>query len=252
MGRHRFEDQIREKLGSREIKPTEGSWNKLSQRLDAEDKTSKPIFWWIGIAASLAGGLLIAGLVFNGPAKVETPIADVPSKNIMEEKADSLPGVENNIASENVITKTPPSVKTENSYPEQKITQAQKGKVIANSEVKKNEEIFQPEPAQALATIVESEEINKKVEEILATVMSNEGNEEAIYSDEIEALLSKAALELSIEKQNSPVTTNISPEELLYDVEMELEKSFRDKVFEILKDGYLKARTAVANRNYPN
>lgn len=250
MGRHRFEDQIKEKLGSREIKPTEGSWNKLSQRLDAEDKTNKPIFWWIGIAASLAGGLLIAGLVFNGPAKVETPIADVPSKNIMEEKADSLPGVENNIASENVITKTPLSVKTENSYPEQKITQAQKGKVIANSEVKKKEEIFQPEPA--LATIVENEEINKKVEEILATVMANQENEEAIYSDEIEALLSKAALELSIEKQNSPVTTTISPEDLLYDVEMELEKSFRDKVFDILKDGYLKARTAVANRNYPN
>jgi len=250
MGRHRFEDQIKEKLGSREIKPTEGSWNKLRQRLDAEDKTNKPIFWWIGIAASLAGGLLIAGLVFNGPAKVETPIADVPSKNIMEEKADSLPGVENNIASENVITKTPLSVKTENSYPEQKITQAQKGKVIANSEVKKKEEIFQPEPA--LATIVENEEINKKVEEILATVMANQENEEAIYSDEIEALLSKAALELSIEKQNSPVTTTISPEDLLYDVEMELEKSFRDKVFDILKDGYLKARTAVANRNYPN
>ena len=251
MGRHRFEDQIKEKLGSREIKPTEGSWNKLRQRLDAEEKTSKPIFWWLGIAASLAGGLLIAGLVF-GPANVETPIADVPSKNIMEEKTDTLPGVENNIASENVKTQTPPSGESEKSYPEQKITQAQKGKAIANSEVKKNEEIFQPEPAPAIATLVENEEINKKVEEILATVMSNEGNEEAIYSDEIEALLSKAALQLSIEKQNSPVTTNISPEELLYDVEMELEKSFRDKVFEILKDGYLKARTAVANRNYPN
>ena len=249
MGRHRFEDQIKEKLGSRKIEPTEGSWNKLRQRLDAQEKTSKPIFWWIGIAASLAGGLLIAALVF-GPANVEIPIADVPSKDIMNEKPGTLPGVENNIASENVITKTPPSGESEKSYPEQKIIQAQKGKVIANSEVKKKEEIVQPEPA--LATIVESEEINKKVEEILATVMSNEGNEEAIYSDEIEALLSKAALELSIEKQNSPVTTNISPEELLYDVEMELEKSFRDKVFEILKDGYLKARTAVANRNYPN
>lgn len=250
MGRHKFEDQIKEKLGSREIKPTEGSWNKLRQRLDAEEKTSKPIFWWLGIAASLAGGLLIAGLVFNGPEKVETPIANVPSKDIIEEKADTLPGVENNIASENVITKTPPSGKTEKLYPEPKINQVQKGNAIANSEVKKPKEIFQPAPP--IATIVENEEINKKVEEILATVMANEGNEEAIYSNETEALLSKAALELSIEKQKSPVTTNISPEELLNDVEMELEKSFRDKVFEILKDGYLKARTAVANRNYPH
>ncbi|MFK7811850.1 MAG: hypothetical protein AB8B59_05100, partial [Maribacter sp.] len=36
---------------------------------------------------------------------------------------------------------------------------------------------------------------------------------------------------------------------LLNEVETELDKSFRDQIFESLKTGFLKVRTAVADRN---
>jgi len=36
---------------------------------------------------------------------------------------------------------------------------------------------------------------------------------------------------------------------LLLEAEQELDRSFRDQIFDALKSGYLKAKTAVANRN---
>lgn len=41
----------------------------------------------------------------------------------------------------------------------------------------------------------------------------------------------------------------ISAEALLYEVEEELDPSFRDRIFEALKDGFMKAREAIVSRN---
>ena len=38
MGRHKFEDQFREKLTQREITPSSSSWEKLSGQLDSAEK----------------------------------------------------------------------------------------------------------------------------------------------------------------------------------------------------------------------
>lgn len=254
MGRHRFEDQIKEKLGPREIKPTEGSWDKLRLRLEAGEKTPKPLFWWIGIAATLAGGLLIAGFVFNNQLNEETPIADVPSTNIIEENVNTPSIIENKITAENGNVKPASSIPTEKTVITQRTARVPdvSDQAIADATVKEIQQNLQKEPGTAIATHVENEEIDKKVKEILATVLANEVENGGDPSDEIDALLTKAVLDLNIEKQNTRVTTHIDPEDLLFDVEMELEQSFREKVFEILKEGYLKAKTSIANRNYPN
>lgn len=254
MARNRFENQIREKLGQRELQPTEGSWDKLRLRLDAGEKTPNPLFWWIGIAATLVGGLLIAGFVFNNQLNEETPIANVPSKNIIEENVNTPPIIENKITAENGNVEPASTIETENLSTTQKTAPVPdiSGQAIANAAVRENKQNLQKEAAPVMVTNEENEELNKKVEEILVAVLANEVEKGSVNPNEIDALLSKAVLQLSIEKQNSQVTTNIDPEDLLYEVEMELEQSFREKVFEILKEGYLKARTSVANRNYPN
>ncbi|NNK21468.1 MAG: hypothetical protein HKP07_09175, partial [Flavobacteriaceae bacterium] len=43
--------------------------------------------------------------------------------------------------------------------------------------------------------------------------------------------------------------TKVDALALLADVEEEVNRSFRDQLFEKLKDGYLKVRTAIAYRN---
>ena len=76
----KFEDDFKEKLDKRTIAPSNDAWNKLSERLNAEDNTSNNKgFWWIGIAASVIG-ILFAIFQFsksdiepNIPAVVDAP-----------------------------------------------------------------------------------------------------------------------------------------------------------------------------------
>jgi hypothetical protein len=63
----------------------------------------------------------------------------------------------------------------------------------------------------------------------------------------VEALLNNARREIETQRiLNNP---KVDATALLEDVEWELEKSFRDKVFDALGEGFQKVRTAVTERN---
>jgi len=90
--------------------------------------------------------------------------------------------------------------------------------------------------------------INAKIAEIVAQVDLIENGNLSISNAEVDSLLRKA--------QNELVTDKIFNREgqvdamaLLNEVEGELDKSFREQIFESLKTGFLKVRTAVADRN---
>ena len=96
--------------------------------------------------------------------------------------------------------------------------------------------------------ISEEKIFQSKLEEVIAEAAKND----KISEDEVDVLLAEAASELSRERNlKSYTSTNtINANALLAEVEDEIYQSFKAKVFEVLKEGYLKAKTAVANRNY--
>ncbi len=257
MGRQQFEDQFKNKLEHREIKPSAGSWDQLSKRLDSSDKKASPIFWWIGIAATIVGGVLIYSLAFNFDPGVESPgIVDGPSEKVFQEKADP--------AQENTLVAIEEDKQDENSEKE-KISEKETTFSVENN---KPAEILKPvlqeksEAQMASAQIIDVPEdnaeipsspgtaeealINPKLEELIAGISTNEKGDAT--DAEIDALLYKAAGEISLEQNRESLSGTIDSGDLLFDVEMELEQSFRDKVFDLLKEGYTKAKTAVANR----
>jgi hypothetical protein len=61
--------------------------------------------------------------------------------------------------------------------------------------------------------------------------------------------LAKAQRAISNQRILQKNTQKIDASALLMDVELELEQSFRDKVFEMLGEGFIKIRTAVSERN---
>ena len=66
------EEQMRQKLEQRRINPSEGAWEKLSQKLDAESGRSKGFpFWWLGIAAGFIGVLLIVTVMVRSEDPIE-------------------------------------------------------------------------------------------------------------------------------------------------------------------------------------
>ncbi|HZH70739.1 MAG TPA: hypothetical protein VFD80_09830, partial [Flavobacteriaceae bacterium] len=100
-------------------------------------------------------------------------------------------------------------------------------------------------------SISETENIdfNTQIDEAIAAAIAYEETFENATEAEVDQLLQQAAEKITREKQFVTPAGSVSAMALLEDVELELERSFRDKVFEILKAGYLKSKDAVATRN---
>ena len=110
-------------------------------------------------------------------------------------------------------------------------------------------EDFSKMPLQDSAITISEDIINTKVTEVLKQVTQLESLADAKVTDaEVDSLLWAAQRDILTQKLLSP-DGKVDPMALLTEVEDELDESFRDQIFEALKQGYLKVRTAVADRN---
>ena len=64
MEQNNIENQFRDKLNSREIKPSENSWDRLDAMLTVAEKPKKN-YRWMFFAASFLGFILIATIFFS-------------------------------------------------------------------------------------------------------------------------------------------------------------------------------------------
>lgn len=251
MGRHKFENQFKNKLEKRELKPSSGGWEQLAKKLNSEDKKARPVFWWMGIAATVAGGILIFSLTFNNqPVSEKEKLVETPSEKIIEEKQEEQPVEKQEIASEEVETKIISEENTET--PKKPETSDKPINNIPAPAIAENEQIDANDTEtenSAISEVIKEELYSDKLEEVIAAIESKENNEGEVTDAEVDALLAEAASELARNKEKKFTSDNIDATALLWDVEMEMEQSFREKVFEVLKEGYLKAKTAVAARN---
>jgi hypothetical protein len=84
--------------------------------------------------------------------------------------------------------------------------------------------------------------------EVVAEIKQLQTNESSVSDEEIDSLLKQAQREILKQQIYDETTRTVNADNLLQDVEMELEQSFRDKVFEALKSSYSSVKTAVAER----
>ena len=90
---------------------------------------------------------------------------------------------------------------------------------------------------------------DSKVEEVVAKLREIQQTNKDITVEEVDALLANAQREIKNQRILFEATQKVDAAALLLDVELELERSFRDKVFDVLGDGFQKIRTAVTERN---
>lgn len=185
--------------------------------------------------------------MFNSDGGQQTPeIVDTPSEEIQKEDQNQLfEKVE--IASEEIDKVE----KEESSETKDKVivntVPTPKNSVVAAVEVKEKTNEKEEDQVDPQLQIAQTG-ISGKLEAAVAEISSEE--ESANLTDpEVEELLRKAAEEISTEKMYAN-TQNVDAGSLLWEVEMELEKTFRNKVFDALKESYLKTKTAVANRGF--
>lgn len=259
MASYKLEDNIREKLEAREIKPSAEAWKKLEGKLDAEQPKKKTVGWYY-MAASFVGLLILGSLFFVGNnSEFQNEI--VKQKNI--ENASEI--VPNNSRAEEVVSAETDSEKVETSENKKKSNREANSNILKTlpqkkSEIDKkvdktkmlatvkNEEIQQPQPLENSFQKNEEDKLfNNKVDEVVATVKKLQENNIEITAMEVEKLLNNARRD--IQTQQILSSPKVDATALLQNVEWELEKSFRDKVFDALGDGFRKIRTAVIERN---
>lgn len=243
----KFEKHIKAKFQEREMLPSENAWAKIASELKDDDAKKKPVYLWMGIAASIVVLLGIALFYFNGNAvsnELPTEIVDTEKENKLEDVIikESLP-----FKTEKEVVEATSETKAyveELNVEEPIVPKIQESKVLDDGiEVAVN----QVPTNETIEKLVPDEIIDSKVAAIIAQVSVLEQNS-TVTDVEVDSLLKRAQDEILREKIFNK-NKSVDAMALLTEVEDELDQSFRDQIFDSLKAGFIKVRTAVADRN---
>jgi hypothetical protein len=238
-----FEKQIKKKLDERAIQPSERSWDEVASALKETNGTGRNNYYRYAIAAGFIGILIISVAYFNweGSDTPEDPqIVNTPSKN---DTGKHVKTTQNG-----VIMTSENGQKETNGNAEKERIKAKKGEPEKEIMLAAVERGSAMNPDIKVSPAHSEEIIETKVAELIAQVDILEKNDDTLTDAEVDSLLRRAQKEILAEnllKENRAVDAAA----LLNEVEDELDQSFRDQIFEKLKTGFIKVRTAVADRN---
>lgn len=241
----KFENHIKDTLKGTEIKPSEAAWDKIKGQINNEHKPKRSGYFQYGIAAGFIGILILSVIYFTAddrPLNQEMKVAK-PSISFVDKEKEELtqaPAPEE----ESLITVVEDLYKTDE---EKSVTLPKKesNKELVISEVTK---LPNSEESQNISLEDSNELIDTKITEVLERVTALEENNKELTDLEVDSLLRLAQQEILTQKLLIS-DKKVNPTTLLSQVEEELDQSFRDQIFEKLKSGYYKVRTAVAVRN---
>jgi hypothetical protein len=232
MAQNKLENQIREKLNSREIQPSAQAWDRLDAMLTVgEEKKTKRSFFsfkYIGIAASVLVFVTLGLFYFNQKnttiesqnTVVETERKETPNSNIQ------TPNLESRQIEEVAV-----SVKKED-YSQQ--TTDNRQPITNNNEVS----IINQNQEEA---IVNQEIVSPKQEDKIIKKTS---------MVDVDELLASVEKDRKKETKVSKSSINIDAKSLLSEVDTELDMTFRQRVLNTVNKNYKSVKEAVVNRNH--
>ncbi|MDY8136488.1 hypothetical protein [Aquimarina sp. 2201CG5-10] len=273
----KFEDKMKEKLEQRAIQPSKDSWERLSSQLDEHQNQKKGDrkFWRYAVAASIVGILIITSIFFNDnqtPVEENKQFVDVNDRE-HKEKVNNTDIVESenrnqknkeakqeSLFNEELITKNEIKNNPVNQISENNTTRIKKNnsdskKSNTSKVVEEKETIIAESTKEASINanqepeknLIDAKMIEDKVANVVAQVEELQKNNIEVTDEEINRMLLDAQREITTKKILKSNTVSASA--LLQDVEEELDETFKNRVFEALKTGFQKVRTAVAERN---
>ncbi|WP_273567874.1 hypothetical protein [Maribacter halichondriae] len=244
METNKFEKHIQERLKGREIQPSLDAWERISEQLEMPETSKSKSYFWYGIAASVVGLILISVLVFKGPDIKSTPeveIVNSPKTDVKSELEEETTPVEKTIETTIVLEDV-----------QKKSSEVIQGDVVVGDvgpEKTSNDFEVKIEDNDTRSKLsVSDARIEAKIAEMVAQVDAMEQDTSALTDAEVDSLLRMAQQELLTDKLFSN-SGSVDAMALLSEVEEELDQSFRNQIFEKLKSGFLKVRTAVVDRN---
>jgi hypothetical protein len=226
---NKLEKLFREKLESREIKPSEGSWDRLDAMLTvAEEPKPKRKFRWLYLAASVVGILLMGTVFFN--------------------QKDAVVNAENKVVIMDSVSSKAPEVSTSITVNEKSNYSESEHSAIAQSVIPKINTVSTSNKESLIVNssnqnqIPEVSIIHQKTEQKSISIPTN-----AVSVDELLAAVTNPSKNDSPSSEKSNVRVNAN--NLLTQVDGELELTFREKVINKVNKNYQSVKVALSNRN---
>jgi hypothetical protein len=241
----KLEKHIKDKLEERQIAPSPEAWEKIASQLSTVPQKRKRNWYPLAIAASFLGIVLVAYLFFTEESAKEMQ-PQVVEGNQRIENVEEING-ENTFIPDEVIKEQ--TTLAENA--EQPKSKEANKQTFEEGVPKENRELALQTPKTPINIELEQptdQMIALKVEEVVAQVEFLEHQKQEVSDAEVDSLLRRAQRQILTDKLFAQ-SGSVDAMSLLAEVEDELDESFRDQIFDALKDGYLKLRTAVADRN---
>ena len=244
MASNNFENKIKDSLEQRTMQPSSDAWNKLQLNLDApQKKRSLKRYWVLAIAAGFIGVLLVNVLFFNFNKLPNSTIVNTESATENTIVVDTETNIKHEVATETNVEKGDElqDVK-ENTHITTHVLVNQVKEPKNTKSVKIDSNKNQVVEVQNINTPVLEDSVSGF--EIKTSVVIQDVSE-----DYIENLLQQAEQEVVADKLVKNNQQTVDSEQLLEHVENDIEYSFREKVFDVVKTGFVKVKTAVVERN---
>lgn len=226
---NKLENDFRNKLNQREMQPSEKAWDRLDAMLSVAEKKKKPNRTWMYVAAGFLGFLFVGTLFFK-QSEVE-----IEKTNVIT--------YEENTSIKKEIT---PKKNIEKPFEEALQETVAKNENHQQSSIK-NEPVKNQNLAENLKKEVAIEDV--KAQEVAQKIMELSQSGKEVTDQEINDLLNKAKRDIASQRLLKKSIHKVDATALLLDAEQGLDNSFKQRVFDLLKDGYKETKIFVAERN---
>ena len=244
---NKFENKIKDTFEKRTIAPSKNTWDTIENQLGDVEVGKKGGYMWYGIAASFIGIVLLSvffvqqsKLTVAEPFEVVTVPAQKKEQGI--ETQDPVVPAEVLVLAKTAAEEKIVAPANAEIQPIKKEPNTTARAIVTN--------LYEDKEQNIVNTISDLNEkgIQYKIAEVVAMVSTLEEMNGLVSDTVVDSMLQQAQKELYAEQFISEGTI-VDADALLAEVEDELNRSLRDQLFEKLKDGYLKVKTAVAYRN---
>ena len=226
MESNKFDDHIKNLLDKRSIEPSVNAWSNIEERLNSTKTAKRNWMLWSGVAASFIG-------VLNTNTKVIT-VVEAP----VEINEDVINSKEN--SKEYTVATPKPTIENKQASPIY-VSQTKN-----NSKTTFNKAALTPETDQLINKEPKMAVVEKDLQEIPNSTLDKANSIKITYKDEAESLLAQALQQTT---SSEPKSSTIDAASLLYDVEVEVEQSFRTKLFATIKENLSDIKTVIVDRN---
>ncbi|RRQ47862.1 hypothetical protein DZC72_16020 [Maribacter algicola] len=246
----KFETHIKNKLEERRITPSDAAWERISGQLEEPRKQGKNGYFWMAIAASIVLILGTSLFFFTKSEEIEGPattnVVDSENVKIIEQNKEAKDSI--------VLGDLQPEALVVNDTKESKVNRNGNFQPSLNPQLESVidsgtslAKTSHPSLEDEIIPMVPTEILDAKIADVIAQVNDIETYGK-ITEAEVDSLLMNAQKEILRERLFNH-DNSVNAMALLTEVEEELDQSFRDQIFETLKAGFMKVRTAVADRN---